>query len=294
MLWVKKVSKSEIYIESWGNSNQVFIIYKKIMKQPLLILIVFLIAILIAPNVDASVPVEITELNEIVSERSGNWSTGTSSVFVSDHFSNFDVIQDNADGVHPNREGDNKMAAVWTSSLLSSNLDLSKNYSIMPLGDSITALNYRYDLWMNLNEINLTFDFVGSENRLPWAQESVESEFDINHEGHSGWRSDQISYNIESWTQKNTPDIVLFHIGTNDLAQGYSPLHVIEHIEKTIKILQLYNPEVIIYVAQIIPYDFEDYSEESSVGFHGMEISLMFISFLIIEEIIRKHHFNKN
>lgn len=266
------------------------------MKQHVLILIILLIAILMTPNINASVPIEIMELNDMVSEQSENWSTESSSVFISDHFSNFDSIKDNADGVHPNREGDKKMAAVWTSSLLSLNLDLNNNYSIMPLGDSITHLNYRYDLWLNLREINLNFDFVGSENHVTWAHEGedLDTEFDLDHEGHGGWRSDQISYNIESWTQKNTPDIVLFHIGTNDIAQGYSPSHVIENIEKTIEILQLYNPEVIIFVAQIIPYDLADNSNESSFGFYGMEISLMFISFLIIEEVIRKHHFNKN
>tara|TARA_B100001123_G_scaffold449296_1_gene614002 strand:- start:282 stop:1076 length:795 start_codon:yes stop_codon:yes gene_type:complete len=264
------------------------------MKRTIFVLMVFLFATVIVPSVNSSVPLQITELNKMISESSENWTTNASSVYVVDHFSNFDAINDNADGVHPNRNGDVKMAAAWTNSLLSLNLNLTENYSIMPLGDSITHLNYRYDLWLNLNDMGLIFDFVGNENHLPWAEESKDFNFDSDHEGHSGWRSDQIAYNIESWVKLNTPDIVLFHIGTNDIAQGFSPAHVTENIEKTIKILQLYNPEIIILVAQIIPYDFETNVNNNDFKFEGLEITFLFVALLIIEEVIRKNYFKNN
>ena len=132
------------------------------MKQTISILMIFLFATLIAPTVSSSVPLEITEFNDMVLEYNELISTNNSPVYTVNHFSNFDAINDNADGVHPNRNGDLKMAAAWTNSLLSINLNLSKNYSIMPLGDSITHLNYRYDLWLNLKEANIIFDFVGN------------------------------------------------------------------------------------------------------------------------------------
>ena len=77
------------------------------------------------PSVNASVPNEIIELNDMVSESVENLTTNESPVFVVDHFSDFDAIEDNADGVHPNRNGDVKMATEWTNSLLLSNLNLS-------------------------------------------------------------------------------------------------------------------------------------------------------------------------
>ncbi len=264
------------------------------MKQTILVLVIFLLATLIVPYANSSVPSEITEFNDMVLEYNELRTTPNSPVYTVDHFSNFDAIKDNADGVHPNRNGDIKMAAAWTNSLLSINLNLSKNYSIMPLGDSITHLNYRYDLWLNLNEANIIFDFVGNENHLPWGAVDSDPAFDSDHEGHGGWRSDQISYNIESWVKLNTPDIVLLHVGTNDLAQGYSPSHVVEHIGKIIEILRLYNPEIIIFVAQIIPYDLEAGVSEPNFNFGGMEITLLFVGLLIIEEIIRKNYFKKS
>ena len=264
------------------------------MKQTISILMIFLFATLIAPTVSSSVPLEITEFNDMVLEYNELISTNISPVYTVDHFSNFDAINDNADGVHPNRNGDLKMAAAWTNSLLSTNLNLSKNYSIMPLGDSITHLNYRYDLWLNLKEANVIFDFVGNENHLPWGADESNLEFDSDHEGHGGWRSDQISYNIESWVKLNTPDIVLFHIGTNDLAQGYSPSHVIEHIGKTIEILRLYNPDIIIFVAQIIPYDFEVNVSHSDYLFGGLELTFLVLGLLMIGEVIRKNYFKTN
>jgi len=264
------------------------------MKQTVLVLTIFLLATLIVPCAHSSVPPEITEFNDLVLESNELRTTINSPVYTVDHFSNFDAIKDNADGVHPNRDGDVKMAAAWTNSLLSINLNLSKNYSIMPLGDSITHLNYRYDLWLNLKEANIIFDFVGNENHLPWGAEESNIEFDSDHEGHGGWRSDQISYNVESWVKLNTPDIVLFHIGTNDLAQGYSPSHVVEHIGKTIEILRLYNPDVIIFIAQIIPYDLGANLNQSDLIFGGLEITFLLLGLLMIGEVIRKNYFKDN
>ena len=86
---------------------------------------IFLFATLIAPTVSSSVPLEITEFNDMVLEYNELISTNNSPVYTVDHFSNFDAINDIADGVHPNRNGDLKMAAAWTNSLLSINLNLS-------------------------------------------------------------------------------------------------------------------------------------------------------------------------
>ena len=46
---------------------------------------------------------------------------------------------------------------------------------------------------------------------------------DHDHEGHSGWRIDQIDANVVDWLRTTTPRTVLLHIGTNDMLQNYTP-----------------------------------------------------------------------
>jgi hypothetical protein len=59
-------------------------------------------------------------------------------------------------------------------------------------------------------------DFVGSQTY------GSPEDFDRNHEGHSGWRADQIRDNITGWLNSTPADVILLHIGTNDISQGYS------------------------------------------------------------------------
>lgn len=90
---------------------------------------------------------------------------------------------------------------------------------VMPLGDSITdgtavAGGYRIKLWKSITDNGQKVDFVGSLSNGP-------SELgDKNHEGHSGWRIDQLDTNINSWMTTYKPKIVLLHIGTNDMTQN--------------------------------------------------------------------------
>jgi hypothetical protein len=87
---------------------------------------------------------------------------------------------------------------------------------IMPLGDSITAGDryggYRRLLYDLLTRDGIRFEFVGSlkGGDIPNAH----------HEGHSGWRIDQIESGIAGgWLDTYRPDLVLLHIGTNDIWQ---------------------------------------------------------------------------
>jgi lysophospholipase L1-like esterase len=91
---------------------------------------------------------------------------------------------------------------------------------IMPLGDSLTdgynsPGGYRTYLWSKFSADNLTIDFVGSLVNGPTGLG------DRDHEGHSGWRIDQIANSAVNWLNVYRPDIVLLLIGTNDMAQGY-------------------------------------------------------------------------
>ncbi len=130
---------------------------------------------------------------------------------------------------------------------------------IMPLGDSLTHGrwdpdlkqvfdSYRWELSLRLDAGNYSYDFVGSKNKV------YANDFDTDNEGHSGWRADQIANSVESWMFTYQPDVVLLHIGTNDLAQGQDTASTIADIQNIITRIRNQNPNAIILLAQIIPF----------------------------------------
>ena len=128
---------------------------------------------------------------------------------------------------------------------------------IMPLGDSITEAftghaSYRYWLYKSLTQANYNIDFVGGQTGVNGGP-PLFSDFDQNHEGHSGYRADQIRDNVVTWASQNFPDIVLLHAGTNDLLQGQSVSSTSTEIGQIIDGLRTVNPSVTILLAQIIP-----------------------------------------
>jgi len=95
---------------------------------------------------------------------------------------------------------------------------------IMPLGNSITYgylgdEGYRKDLYLDLVNSGYNVDFVGS------LSDGVG--FDNNHEGHMGWRADQIRDDVYGWLVANPADVILLHIGTNDITDGQAPSGVV-------------------------------------------------------------------
>ena len=128
---------------------------------------------------------------------------------------------------------------------------------IMPLGDSITQgaasgepnedlqASYRLVLWDLLADAGYDVDFVGSLNS-GWAIE----DFDPHHEGHPGWRDDEIADNIYTWLVSNPADIILLHIGTNDLDP--SPDDVEEILNEIDRYETDYSTEITVILALII------------------------------------------
>lgn len=131
---------------------------------------------------------------------------------------------------------------------------------IMPLGDSITEsfpghATYRFYLYNQLAQAGYDVDFVGTMTGATGGA-PLYSNFDQNHEGHSGWRTDQIRDNMISFANANKPDIVLLHTGSNDIEQGQSNSSTITEISATIDNLRSVVPNVKILLAQIIPENF--------------------------------------
>ena len=129
---------------------------------------------------------------------------------------------------------------------------------IMPLGDSITAAevghsSYRYYLWNQLQQHNYTnVDFVGSQTGVNGGS-PLNTSFDQNHEGHWGWRADQILASIGGWANTYRPDVVLMHLGTNDMFQGQTVSSTITELGSIIDTVRQYVPNVTFLVAQVIP-----------------------------------------
>lgn len=104
---------------------------------------------------------------------------------------------------------------------------------------------------------NADLDFVG--NRSGGSNYGT---FDQHHEGHSGYRSDQIRDGIDGWLSTSPADIVLLHIGTNDGAQSlpigsYDDVNesnntTVNNVKKILNTIFIKNPNSKVFVARII------------------------------------------
>ncbi len=136
---------------------------------------------------------------------------------------------------------------------------------ILPLGDSITQggrnnrkeYTYRYPLFCMLKDAGVNFDFIGSMKtglvkNAKWPDYKGEK-FDMDHEGHYGWKTGKVRDNLEKWmeTYPAPPDIVLIHLGTNDQkGENYEETVVKPHREM-IEMLRKKNPNVVILVGHL-------------------------------------------
>lgn len=141
---------------------------------------------------------------------------------------------------------------------LTSESNGSKPVKIMPLGNSITQSDsnhnsYRRNLWQKLKAGGYNVDFVGSQTDHYFWSKPPDPDFDLNHEGHWGWRADQILKKINKWTVTYQPDIVLIHLGHNDIFHGNSIQSTINELGYIIDILRSHNAKVIVLLAQLIP-----------------------------------------
>jgi acyl-CoA thioesterase-1 len=153
---------------------------------------------------------------------------------------------------------------------------------IMPFGDSITSSFSPYSsyrCWLDhlLDAANITFIYSGSQTKDSYGADPPPcgnplTDFDHRHEGYSGWATynfldpamanyiDKILNRVIYGTSiPNVPDIVLMHLGTNDLGQGRPISQIITNLGLLIDHFRAKNPKVAIMVAQIIPCSGHDW-----------------------------------
>ncbi|MFD9688950.1 FG-GAP-like repeat-containing protein [Kitasatospora sp. NPDC059088] len=124
---------------------------------------------------------------------------------------------------------------------------------VMPLGDSITAgagsatgSSYRAPLWsLVAGQSRYTVRFVGSQagGQLP----------DLAHEGHSGDMVDDLRAGIDQWLAAAHPDVVLLHIGVNDLDRGADPAHAPERLKALLDRIYADRPGTAVVMEGVIP-----------------------------------------
>ncbi|GIJ46817.1 lipase [Virgisporangium aliadipatigenens] len=123
---------------------------------------------------------------------------------------------------------------------------------IMPLGASITdGFNvpggYRIKMWELLTAAGYRIDFVGSGSNGP------ASLGDHDHEGHSGWRIDQIHAQLNGWLRSYAPRSILIHLGTNDVNQNYDLPNAPARMGALLDAIRAAAPTAQVFVATLVP-----------------------------------------
>ncbi len=124
---------------------------------------------------------------------------------------------------------------------------------IMPLGDSITGSPgcWRALLWNRLQSSGQTnIDFVGT---LP--PQGCGVAHDGDNEGHGGFLATNIANQnqLPGWLSSTRPDIVIMHLGTNDVWSNIAPATILTAFGKLVDQMRASNPAMRILVAKIIP-----------------------------------------
>ncbi len=153
-----------------------------------------------------------------------------------------------------------KLNKLLMIGLLTSLFFLTSTYAaepikIMPLGDSIThgippetennATGYRKNLWFELNATGYNPKFVGSLE-AGWDELPPEA---VKHEGHDRMTDDTMAANVYGYLEANPAEIVLLHIGTNDIDTAPGAVETI--LNEIDRYEEAYNPVTVI-LARII------------------------------------------
>lgn len=140
---------------------------------------------------------------------------------------------------------------LWAISFGS--VSFSQTVKIMPLGDSITQgvggssplHGFRDILASFLDGEGVPYDFVGT---------LADGEgFDPEHQGVPGARAAQIASDIGGYLASTNPDMVLIHIGTNDITNGQQPASILNNMASIVDAIHGHNGAAKILLSGLIP-----------------------------------------
>jgi lysophospholipase L1-like esterase len=171
----------------------------------------------------------------------------------------------------PTTAGSYRLQFMASDGLLQSTAEIqvqvspAVNWRIQPLGASIVNgyggyQSLRYPLWRKLIDAQVTFDMVGTRQDMDFVPspnwpDYLGHSFDRDHQGQSGYTTAQIATALPGWMSSYTPDVSMIHAGTNNiLQQGAAGVQsALDGLTAMVQALRLKNPNVRIYVSQLIP-----------------------------------------
>lgn len=135
---------------------------------------------------------------------------------------------------------------------------------ILPLGDSITESrqgqnSFRRSLWQRLNTAGCQVDFVGTRTGVSRGSRNTQNQtppnpdFDLDHEGRWDFRVDEILPDVANLTNSFRPNIILAHLGTNDIFQGQSISGTVDEIAMLIDSVRATKADTTFIVSRVIP-----------------------------------------
>ncbi|MCX4778793.1 SGNH/GDSL hydrolase family protein [Streptomyces sp. NBC_01264] len=146
----------------------------------------------------------------------------------------------------------------------SSDTGSPRTLRVMPLGASTTAGvgstdfgGYRLPLGrLVAGQSKYAIDFVGSRSQGPME--------DNQHEGHPGYTVGRIRAGVDRWIAAAKPDVVLLHIGLNNLNRGGDPDRAADEAEELVDRIFTLRPGVTVVMQGLVP---------STPGSKGQDIS---------------------
>lgn len=124
---------------------------------------------------------------------------------------------------------------------------------VLPLGDSITwgqgspsGSGYRAGLWaLVAGQSRYAVRFVGSQRAGDLPEPA--------NEGHPGYTIGQVAAGVDRWMAAARPDVVLLHVGINDLRHGIDPAHAPDRLAALIDRIYTDRPRVSVVFMGLIP-----------------------------------------
>lgn len=139
-----------------------------------------------------------------------------------------------------------------TTSTTTTTTIVPSTIKVMNIGDSIAEGNSGHHTYrFYLSQMYPALDMVGSRSGV-YGGSPKDGNFDQNHESYWGWRADEVAPKIDWAADSYRPDVALVHLGTNDIIQGQGVQSTIGDLETIVWHLRGGNPNVKIFLAQLI------------------------------------------
>ncbi|WNI14502.1 SGNH/GDSL hydrolase family protein [Actinacidiphila sp. ITFR-21] len=124
---------------------------------------------------------------------------------------------------------------------------------VMPLGDSITwgqgstgDAGYRKPLWrLVAGQSRYAVRFVGSERNGDLPEPA--------NEGHRGWTIGQVRGRVDGWLAVSRPDVVLLHLGINDLRHNVDVARAPDRLAELVDRIYADRPGVSVVYMGLLP-----------------------------------------